>query len=197
MVVRLLLWIASVLVLVAGSVVLYQCIPGHDWSALDPSPASVGVALVVVSLSSMVALSTAQNWRKQRKDEAAARLRDERTKVYEQVIGNAIGAFKLVQLTDEQLAKERATIALWGSANVVDAFRNWFDFTTRIMSQQSGNLSAVDRLAAYDLIYACVRAARSEVGITDLPSKEQMMPMIFADYAASQSAAQSPPSAAL
>lgn len=115
--------------------------------------------------------------------------------MYEQVIGHAIGAFKHVSLSDEQLAKERALIALWGSADVVSAFRAWFDFTAKIMREQGGKLSERDKLSAYDLIYACVTAARTEVvGIADLPSKEQMMPMIFADYAAIQKAALAAPS---
>lgn len=173
------LWICSVAAVLGGAAIVLTSLPDAPWGRLDPSPLAGGVALGAVGITSGIALVTSASFTSQRKLATEALLRDQRAAVYRDTLAGMIRAFTNKKLPD--IAKERATVAMWASPASIVAFEKWFTYAWN----NRGEKTLAEKPYMYSLFGDCIERMRFDLGIDVKKStvnRHALMQMIFVDY---------------
>lgn len=141
-------------------------------------PSSVvgpGAGLIAAAVAGLVALRGVQTWRDKQAEHAAAATRENRSRVYEQILAHIIGSFAGGTPPDQEPAV-RAMAASWASAGTLQALADWF----RYASLSSGEGS--NKSHSFEVVYRVAAAMRLDIDPGTAVSKDDILRVIFNDY---------------
>ena len=168
--------LVCVVVGVGGAILIAGATPGTQTVHWPASLAGPGAGLVAAGLAGLVGLRGVQTWGEKQAEHVATATRENRARVYEQVLAHVIGSFVGGAAGDRE-ATIRAMAASWASQDTLQALSDWLRFASRYSGEP------VPKHYAYELIYRVAAATRKDIDPgSPGPSKDEVLKMIFNDY---------------
>jgi hypothetical protein len=162
---------------ILGIVLVLGATPGTATTDWPVSLVAPGAGLMAAGLAGLVALRSVQTWTEKQAEHAALATRDNRSRVYEQVLAHMISSFT-GGAPKAQESLVRAMAASWASEETLKALGDWFRFAARYSREP-----VVPKHYAFELIYRVAAATRVDVDPEGKkPSKDDLLKMIFNDY---------------
>ena len=158
-----------------GFVLVAGATPGTGTTKWPVDLVAPGAVLVAAALAALVALRGVQTWSEKQAEHAATATRDNRSRVYEQVLAHIIKSFTGGAPMDQEPVV-RAMAASWASKETMQALSEWF----RSAARHSGQ--PLNKTHAFELIYRVAAATRTDIDPGGGPSKDDVLRMIFNDY---------------
>lgn len=161
----------------AGSILVVGGLPGTGTTEWPVTVVAPGAALMAAALAGFVALRGVQTWRDKQAEHAASATRENRSRVYEQVLAHMIRSFSGGgQASDEAVV--RAMAASWASAQTLEALADWFRYARR---ETESNLSP-NKAHSFEILGRVVQGMRQDIDPDTSVSKDNVLGMIFNDY---------------
>lgn len=186
-VLRLVLWVVAVGSIAVGAHWIWT-VPQVKWKEVPF--ASIGT-LAAASLAGLVALTVNETIDQRRLREAAEAVRAQeeavrvrREEAYTSMIEHTVRAFDGTQSSGNE-ATVRASIAVWGSRQLLGRLSDWHEASYRIMAAHGGVIPPGERAKTQQLVGELAREARADLGLAaaDEPTASEVAAMIFNDFA--------------
>lgn len=161
---------------VVGAALILGATPGTETIHWPVSLVGPGAGLVAAALTGLVALRGVQTWGEKQAEHVATATRENRARVYEQVLAHIISSFAGGAPTSRE-PTVRAMAASWASVETLRALADWYRFAARYSGE------VVPKHYAFELIYRVAAATRRDVDPgAPGPTKDDVLKMIFNDY---------------
>jgi len=158
-----------------GLLLVIGGVPGTGTIGWPVSVVGPGAGLIAAALAGLVALRGVQTWRDKQAEHAAAATRENRSRVYEQVLAHIIRSFAGGPSLDQEPVV-RAMAASWASPDTLHALADWFRYAKR----NSGDNH--NRSHSFEVVYRVAAAMRLDIDPGTDVSKDDILGMIFNDY---------------
>lgn len=171
-------WI-SIFVGVIGLVILLGSVPSDiGWINWPNSQVAPGAALLIGGLTTLIAQLGLETVLDKRVSMLETARRENRSRVYEDILGYIIGSFgpRGNQTLTEAQVKSRA--AAWASTSVMLSLTDWFRYAS---VHSNFSVQPQDLLDQYELLHRVVGAMRDDIG-TEPVTKDEMLYMLFESY---------------
>lgn len=171
-------WV-SALVAVMGLILVLGSVPSNiGWIAWPSSQVASGAAMLIGGLTTLIAQLGLETVLDKRAGVLESARRDNRSRVYEDVLGHIIGSFGPRGSNALTEAQVRSRAVAWASTSVMSALTDWF----RYANAHSGVSAQPEDLAdRYELVHRVVCAMRSDIGAEHV-TKNGMLCMLFEMY---------------
>lgn len=157
-------------------------VPRNEWPNL-PIPA-LG-AVVAASIASIAALAVSETIDQRRQRQIESSLREHREEVYEELLKHLVRAFAATAKDPDAEVRVRATIAAWGSHDVIRSLARWHHLTG-LFGVNGGHVPPERRSEVQELLGQIAVNVREDLNHPTVirmgPRPEEIAAMIFNDY---------------
>lgn len=171
-------WI-SALVGVMGLVLVVGSVPSPiGWITWPLSQVTPGAAMLIGGLTTLIAQLGLETVLDKRAGALESARRDNRSRVYEDVLGHIIGSFTPHASRSLTEAQVRARAVAWASTPVMSSLTDWFRYANAHSGVSAQPQDLADR---YELVHRVVHGMRSDIGC-EPATKDGVLCMLFEMY---------------
>ncbi len=164
----------------AGAVMILGTVQSPvGWMKLSDSYIAPGAALLIGGISSFVAHLGLETVTDKRSAAVAGETRQNRSRVYGELLGHIIESFTLKPKTLSE-AQARSRAVAWASPATYAALTDWFRYAAA-QSSVSTKPDADSLLVRRELVYRVAAAMRSDLQTEDI-SREMLLALVFNDF---------------